>query len=1106
MAFSRSAVSAAVAIVIAAPVLAQNTTSAVGGRVVAADGKPVAGANVAILHVDSGSLTNATTDAEGRYLARGLRVGGPYTITVTKDGNTDKRDGVFLNLAETLNYDATLGAPVTTITITGTGLGSKFNAATMGSGTNIGSREIAAQASIQRNLQDYARIDPRVSQTDKERGEISAAGQNTRYNNITIDGVSISDTFGLESNNLPTKKQPISIDAIQSVQVNVSNYDVTQKGYTGANVNAVTKSGTNEFKGSVYYVYRDEALTGQRFNRTNGRYSDTPKFDEKTIGFTLGGPILQDKLFFFGSYEEFKSSKTSPAFGPVGSAQTNVGILPESITEAQVIGRGYGIDIGTDSIPAGVSLDVKDTLLKLDWNISDNHRASVRYNKTEQTEPFFPNFSSTALSLNSHWYNQVKENESIVAQWFADWTDNFSTELKLSQRNYRSEPLSLNGTRMPQVVLRFTDTLAAATPGTRDLSFGTERSRHFNVLETETTDLYAGANWNLGDHELKFGLDYADNSVFNAFLQDTMGQYRFQCEGGTYTFGTFANCDAMTVEQRNLAVLENFRNGNPSFFQQQIPNAGLTLADATATWSYENTGVFLQDTWRVSKGLNLMLGARLDKQAVPSRPIANPDAAAAFGYDNTNTLDGNTLLQPRLGFNWNLSSPETRRQLRGGVGLFQGAAANVWLSNPFSNTGKATAFASCTSFENCNTAGADFSGDPNNQPTLTAGSAAANVDLLSPGLEQPSVWKLNLAFDTQLPELPVLGRLVASAEWLYTKNKTGVFYQHLNLGAPTRFGSDGREMYYSAAGLDPACYNSNGSAITSGACVSPSGFRDRAQRNAAFNNVYLTRETDKGSGNVITLSLSQPGLNGLGWGVAYTRTASTDVNPLTSSTSGSNWLNRTVFNPNEEVASNSNYLVRDRVSANMTWSRAFVGNYRTSVGLFYEGRKGKPYSWTYINDLNGDGVSGNDLMYIPRGPGSGEVAFRTPDDEARFWQVVESIPELSSSKGSVVGRNTSFAPWVNSFDLRVSQEFAGFAKGHKSSLTFDLLNVGNLLNKRWGRINEVGFPSNRSFVNYVGVDSAGRYVYSTGATEDYVTRQESGESQWAAQITLKYEF
>ncbi len=230
MAFSRSAVSAAVAIVIAAPVLAQNTTSAVGGRVVAADGKPVAGANVAILHVDSGSLTNATTDAEGRYLARGLRVGGPYTITVTKDGNTDKRDGVFLNLAETLNYDATLGAPVTTITITGTGLGSKFNAATMGSGTNIGSREIAAQASIQRNLQDYARIDPRVSQTDKERGEISAAGQNTRYNNITIDGVSISDTFGLESNNLPTKKQPISIDAIQSVQVNVSNYDVTQKG------------------------------------------------------------------------------------------------------------------------------------------------------------------------------------------------------------------------------------------------------------------------------------------------------------------------------------------------------------------------------------------------------------------------------------------------------------------------------------------------------------------------------------------------------------------------------------------------------------------------------------------------------------------------------------------------------------------------------------------------------------------------------------------------------------------------------------------------------------------------------------------------------------
>ena len=270
LAFSRTAVCIAVAMA-TAPVLAQNTTSAIAGRITGGDGKPVAGALVNIVHVESGSSNRVSTDADGRYVARGLRVGGPYSITITKDADTQRRDDVFLPLAETLALDATLGGSVTSlgaVSVTGAlAANDKFNSTTMGAGTQIGTRELAAYASIQRNLQDYARLDPRVSQTDKERGEISVAGQNSRYNSITIDGVTTNDTFGLEANNLPTAKQPISIDAIQSVQVNVSNYDVSQKGYTGANINAVTKSGTNEFKGGVYYVYRDGKLVGDRFNQ-----------------------------------------------------------------------------------------------------------------------------------------------------------------------------------------------------------------------------------------------------------------------------------------------------------------------------------------------------------------------------------------------------------------------------------------------------------------------------------------------------------------------------------------------------------------------------------------------------------------------------------------------------------------------------------------------------------------------------------------------------------------------------------------------------------------------------------------------------------------------
>ena len=237
------------------------------------------------------------------------------------------------------------------------------------------------------------------------------------------------------------------------------------------------------------------------------------------------------------------------------------------------------------------------------------------------------------------------------------------------------------------------------------------------------------------------------------------------------------------------------------------------------------------------------------------------------------------------------------------------------------------------------------------------------------------------------------------------------------------------------------------------------------------------------------------------------------MSPLTSSTSGSNYGLRNIFNQNEEVEQNSNYLIRDRINASVIWNKAFVGKYNTSVGVFYEGRRGRPYSWTYINDLNGDGQGGNDLMYVPSAPGSGDVVFRgvgsetAAQAEARFWDVVNGSKALSAAKGGVVGRNNEFAPWVNNFDVRLSQELPGFSPKHKGSITLDILNFGNLLNKKWGRIDEIGFPSNRSFVYYNGLDPAtGKYIYSVGPVEDFETRQTAGESQWAAQITLRYSF
>jgi hypothetical protein len=886
--FTRTALSAAAAIVVAAPVMAQNTTSAVSGRISASDGKPVAGATVTILHRESGSANNVTTDTEGRYSARGLRVGGPYTITVVKGSDKEVRENVYLALAETLSLDLRLGASqLETVVLTGARAQvGAYNAGAMGAGTSLGRQELDAYASISRSLQDYARIDPRLSQTDKERGEISALGQNSRFNSITVDGVNISDTFGLESNNLPTAKQPISIDAIQSVQVNVSNYDVTQKGYTGANINAVTKSGTNDLKGSVYYVYRDDGLSGQRYNRTNDSYFYPLAFTEETKGATLGGPIIKDKLFFFASVEELKSDRAQPEFGPVGSQLTNVAISADTITKLQQLAKTrYGMDVG--SLSEKTNLTVRDALLKLDWSINDQHRANMRFSRTEQSETnngSFSGYSTTALQLTSAWFTQQKTVDTVVAQLFSDWTDNFSTELKVSNRDYNSVPV--NFSNLPSMALRFSGAAPVGTPAgvsassNRFLNFGTERSRHFNVLDTKTLDAYLGANWVLGDHEIKFGGDLQRNKVFNAFFQDTKGNYTFACGSNL----TYAQCEAQ--------VLDNFSRGNALNYSYQVPVAGTTLEEGAARFTHTSTGLFLQDTWAVNDKLTLGLGVRYDKLSTDDKPTFNANAAAAtvagsvtgantvrragggFGLDNSQTADGTDLLQPRLSFNYALDAANKRKsQVRGGLGLFQGAAANVWLANPYSNTGMATRIITCGS--SCPPNNTLFNPDPSQQPTSVTGvPPAANVDFIAKGLGQPSVWKFNLAYDA---ELPWFG-LVAGAEWVHTKTRSGLYYQNLNLGAPTRTSAiDGRQMFFMPQSYSDGCFAANGNISTSGACAPGTGFTvQRALSNANFGNVLLATETNKGGGNALTLSLSKAMPQyGLNWQVAYTRMSAT---------------------------------------------------------------------------------------------------------------------------------------------------------------------------------------------------------------------------------------
>lgn len=1045
----------------AAPVFAQSTSAGVGGTVVGADGQPVAGAEVTITHVESGTVSRAVTDASGRYTARGLRVGGPYTIVVNKAGaGTDTEDNVYLSLNQVSTVNAQLDNAVTTLeTVQAVGVAgtSVFSATKMGSGTAVDQAQLEALPSINGNIQDYMRIDPRVAFIDRASGSISAGGQNPRFNKITIDGVSASDTFGLEGNNMPTKRQPVSMEAIEALDISLSNYDVSIAGAAGANVNAVTKSGGNEFHGSIYGAYRDGEWFGEDPNGAEFHGFDK----EQTYGFTLGGPIAKDRLFFFVNYEKYEQFTPGTSFD-----WKNYDFTQADLARAQQIAKDvWKFDAGETSI-ANSNTVLEEYAAKFDWNISDNHRASFRYSKLEQSKVRPEGSSASTLALSTSWFIHEKNVESYVAQLFSDWTANFSTEFKASYRDYsavRNTP-----TTLPQITIYFGGTQAA--PSGDAIRMGTERSSMNNVLQTETWNYYGAGTWTLGDHDVKFGAEYSENDIYNFFAQDYWGNYTF--------YG-----------------LDNFAKG---IWSSYAVRAETSPGSIPARLTVKNTSLFVQDTWFASPNLTLTFGLRADKPAVSPAPQYNPLVQTVFGYDNTKIFNGDFVIQPRFGFNYTFDT-ERSTQLRGGIGLFQGDAPSVWVGNAYSNTGLNSVV-----FGTYNTYRPDlpFTTDGLNQPTPGAANTGTQTPaLIGKDFELPSVWKANLAFEHELPWHGVIG----SAELLLTEVNSGLYYSDLNLGPGFVSPVDGRKLYYRP--------DATGRAWTSGDA--------RFGRDARFGNVYLIDNTEQGRSQQFTVSLNKPWSTDSDWSwyVGYTYTNAEEVAGLTSSTAGSGYNYSYVFNANQDVLSTARYEIKDRISANLNWKHAFFGDYETRVGLFYEGRSGRPYSYVFVNDANGDSRAGNDLFYVPAGPG--DVLFGTLSSsgvftpnaamEQSFWTWLNSQEALGFYKGTYAPSNAFRADWINTFDLRVTQELPGFVQGHKSKIWVDIQNVGNLLNKDWGHIIDYGFFANSRVATLQGIYN-GKYVYNFNrADTPSVANGDSdgvnqGVSQWSLQVGFKYEF
>jgi outer membrane receptor protein involved in Fe transport len=1085
----------------AAPAFAQSTSAGVGGLVTDNGGQPVVGAEVTITHVESGTVSRATTDASGRYNARGLRVGGPYQVTITKSGSgTKTEDNVFLTLNQVNTVNAALTGDLTTLeTVTAVGFtgGSEvFSATKMGSGTSVDQVTIQALPSINGNIQDFMRLDPRVVMTDRSSGSITAGGQNPRFNKITIDGVSASDTFGLEGNNMPTQRQPVSMEAIEAIDINLSNYDVTLAGAAGANVNAVTKSGTNEFHGSVYGTYRDGEWFGKH-PLTNAEFNEFT--EEQTYGFTLGGPIIKDKLFFFANYENYKRGKPSPDLSNTPLMRADGDFNAAHLAEVQRIAREiWGFEPGETSGNGDTELD--EYAIKFDWNISDNHRADFRYSKLEQTRVRPEGSGASTLALSSNWFSHEKTVESYVGQLFSDWSDTFSTEFKVSYRDYSA--VRVSPTTAPTIQVYFDDGNASNAITAGDfIRLGTERSSPGNTLLTETWNYFGAATWTLGDHDFKFGAEYSENEIYNFFLQDAWGNYSFYVPkpGGVADFG-------------------NLTRGQ--YFDYDLQTNPTNPGAIAAQYKNKNIGLFVQDTWYATPNLTLTFGLRADKpEASPSPPYnacfaAAPGTANAacgsgytggFGLDNSVTYNGDYIIQPRFGFNYTFNW-ERPAQLRGGIGLFQGDAPQVWVGNAYSSTGmNYISYQNLTDWQNIR-----FSADGLNPSIPATGTGVRNVNVISSDFELPSVWKANLGIDVETP----WNGIVASAELLLTDVKNGLFYRTLNVG-PGYTGPDGRVLYWNPNLVGPL--PSTGSAYTN---------NSRYGRNTYFGDVFLLENTNKGKGQQLTVSLSKPFSTESDWSwmLGYTRTNAEEVAALTSSTAGSGYGSQLGYNINEPTSSTARYEIKDRFSGSLNWSHKFFGDYATQVGLFYEGRSGRPYSYIFTGDANGDGRTFNDLFYVPSGPG--DVKFGSlsatgqfvanPAMEAAFWSWLEAQDGLSRYKGQHAPENGFRAGWVNTFDVRISQELPGFFKGHKSKIWLDIQNVGNLINKDWGHVLDYGFNANNAVATLVGIHE-GQYVYGYRSGTEFgqasalgvptdSDQQTNGISQWSMQVGLRYDF
>ena len=1101
---------------------AQGTTSAsMSGSVTDQNGDPLPGATIIAIHEPTGSQYGNVTNADGRFRLVNMQVGGPYTVTATFVGYSNEvKNDINLALGQTrsvpfiMSEQATELAEVQVLASSDKIIDGNRNGAV----TEISTEEINNAPTASRNLNDFIRLTPQSVVTETGDGPaISIAGQNNRFNSIYIDGAINNDVFGLAgsgTNGGQTGISPISIDAIEQFQVVIAPYDVTIGGFTGGGINAVTRSGSNEFEGSAYYFWRNEQLAGKTPSKDFGEFEDSdrvrerlPEFAARTYGFRVGGPIVQDKLFFFVNAELQRDETPQPLTEEYrGSSLAEIDAL------ADYLRNTYDYD------PGGFRNNVREQngnkfLAKLDWNINQQHKLTVRhsYSFAEEIE----RDGSTANSIN--FANGVERFPSITnstaLELNSTFGNNFANNLIVGYTRVNDDR-GFVGDPFPYVSIR--------DGNDARIQFGNERFSVGNLLEQDVITLTNNFNWFKGDHTVTFGTHNEYYSFNNLFLRENFGYYQYDSLSG------FLNDLGPNSYDRTYEVVGQV--------DDQIGDDASSIA---AQFRAMQLGFYIQDEFQVNSQLQLTGGLRLDIPFFLDGPVANPrfnEIAPQFeaaGYDLEGARSGQVpeaqfLFSPRFGFNYDVLGDETL-QVRGGLGIFTGRTLFVWPGGSFTNNGT---FLSSVDLNNPqlvqgnDTIPLPFRGDAFNQYTAAnlvngAGEAPqgnpSQIDLFAQDFRYPQVFRTSLAVDYQLPY-----ELVATVEGILTSEMNPVYYQNVNVQRPASRSNEGpgiRPVYGSFIETD------DGRVVNSLERV-----------NDEFGNVIVGKNGEEGYSYSLTAQLQKPFSNNWSANLSYTYSQTRVLLDATSSQNSSNWqfieaLDKNNLTLNDELGF-SDFDAGSRILASVAYRQEYAGFMASTLSLFYNGQSGDRYSNLYfpgnypIHGRDG-GSDFSDLIYIPASRedinliaytdrGGNEVGTQAQ------WQAldafIENDPYLSQHRGEYDVRNSGRLPFTHVVDLKFLQDFyitLPNGKRNTLQLSVDIFNFTNLLNKEWGRRYNLRFGTN-NLVNFEGFEDpvngnfTPQFTYQQDEEDsrDIATIDDTGiySSRWQMQLGLRYIF